>query len=156
MLVNQITPITAGEIRRQGYKTSFDRHIGIATESIMADKERAVVKGTPQETALNPHGCIHGGWTATLLDTVAGGVAYSHIAGGLNDNEYGLTKTLNIEFNAPVFAGQTYTCEGKIARREGNNIHTKATITDDQGTQVASATALIKARRPDYMAVTAV
>ena len=155
MLVNQITPITAGDIRRHGYKTSFDRHLGIATESIMADKQRAVVKATPQETALNPHGCVHGGWTATLLDTVAGGVAYTNQTGGLEDSEYGLTKTLNIKFNAPVFAGQSYTCEGRIDRREGNNIHTTATITDDSDTQVASATALIKARRPDYGSVRA-
>ena len=99
MLATQITPITAGQIRRHGYKTSFDTHLGIATESIMADKEKAVVKATPQASALNPHGCVHGGWTATLLDTVAGGVAYSHLTGGLEDGEYGLTKTLNIEFN---------------------------------------------------------
>lgn len=150
MLVNQITPITAGAIRSRGYSNLFDKHIGINTDNFTSDRERCAVTVVPQETALNVHGSVHGGWTAALLDTVASGSAYSHQAGGLRDDEYGLTASLNVEFNAPVFAGRKYACEGRIIGREGNNIKTRAAVTDDKGLEVATATALVKARRADY------
>lgn len=153
MSISQITPITAGEIRRNGYVNSFDRHVGISTEGFISHRKNCTVTAIPQETALNPHGCVHGGWTATLLDTVAGGVAYSNKTGALEDNEYGLTSALDIEFKVPVFSGETYTCAGKIIHRDGNNIQTRATLADSKGVEVATASALIKARRVDYKAL---
>lgn len=150
MSVTQIRPVTAGEIRRNGYINSFDKHVGISTDGFISNKKNCTVTAAPQEIALNPHGCVHGGWTATLLDTVAGGVAYSNQAGALDDNEYGLTSALSVEFKAPVFVGEAYTCTGRIIQRDGNNIHTGATLADSKGVQVATASALIKARRVDY------
>lgn len=147
MLVKSIVPITAGETRKKIHINPFDKHIGINVETLSSTD---AITATPQETALNAHGIVHGGWTAAFLDIVASGVPYSYQEGALKDNEYGLTASLNIEFKRPVFVGTAYTGEGTIVKREGNNIQTKATITDDQGIQVATATALVKARRPDY------
>ena len=151
MHIKQITPITAGQIRRGGYSSPYDQHLGISpTRDFFSDNERSTITVIPPDVALNPHACVHGGYVASVLDTGTGYAAYSNQPGSLDDKEYALTSSLNVEFNAPVFSGQTYTCEGKIIGREGNNIRTKATLTDDKGIQVASATALIKARRTDY------
>lgn len=147
MLVNQIVPVSAGDIRRNGYKSSFDKHIGINTDDFT--KNGGAVTVTPPEAALNPHGIVHGGWTSVLLDTVASGAAYTYQTGKLEDNEFGLTTSLNIEFKKPVFAGATYLCQGNILRREGNMIHTKAEVTDSNGIQVAAATATLKAKKSD-------
>ena len=152
-MVNQIIPITAGEIRSGRYSgrynNSFNRLTGISLEGFSEDK--CAITVTPQETALNVQGCVHGGYIATVADTVASGAAYSDQIGALKDGEYGLTASLSIEFNKPLFAGKTYFCEGKIDGREGNNIRTNAIVTDDQGVQVAAATALVKARRTNYV-----
>lgn len=143
---NQITPITAGTIRRERRcSNSFDNHIGINTEGLISNQGACAVTVVPQETASNIQGSVHGGWIAALLDTVASGAAYSFQPGGLEDSEYGLTASLNVRFNRPVFTGETYTCEGKVIGREGNNIQTEAAITNGKGVQVATATAVVKA-----------
>ncbi len=150
MFVNSLKPITAGAIRTGGYINLYDKQIGIDTSNLLGNDGKCAVTVTPQEATLNPHRCVHGGWTASLLDTVASGVVFSNQEGALDDKEYGLTSQLTLKYNAPLFSGQMYTCEGKIVKREGNNIHTKAVVTDDEGRPVATATALVKARRTDY------
>ena len=151
MLVNSIVPITAGKIRNGEYKNPFDGHLGVNIgRDFISSNERSVVTTTPPDTARNVHGSVHGGYTASLLDTVASGTVYSAQPNGLKDDEYALTASLNIEFKKPVVIGRKYTCEGTVVGREGNNIQTKAALTDDQGVQVATATALVKARRADY------
>ena len=151
MLVNQIVPRTAGEMRRKEFNSPFNRHVGINIKSFTTNKDAFIVTATPSETASNIHGqVVHGGWTATYFDTVLSGVVHSDQAGSLKDEEYALTQKLDIKFNAPLFVGQTYSCEGKITEREGNNIQTEASVIDSQGKEVATATALVKARRADY------
>ncbi len=151
MFVNSFKPVTAGTIRAGGYNNLYDKQIGIDSSNLLRDDEKCAIAVTPQETTLNPHSCVHGGWTASLLDTVASGVAFSNQEGALSDKEYGLTSQLTLKYNAPLFAGHRYTCEGKIVKREGNNIHTKAVVTDDKGRPVATATALVKARKTDWV-----
>ena len=150
-MVSQIVPVTAGEIRRNKFNNnSFERRIGINTDDFTFSNEGCALTVTPPEIALNSHRIVHGGWTAALFDTVATGAAYTYQTGGLADNEYGLTAALDIKFDSPVLPGRTYTCKGGIIGREGNNIHTQATVIDSEGKQVANAKALVKARRPDY------
>ncbi len=152
MIVNGFKPVTAGAIRSGGYINSYDKQIGIDTKDLIADDGKCAVTVIPREITLNPHSCVHGGWTASLLDTVASGAAFSNQAGSLNDEEYGLTSELKLRYNAPLFAGQKYTCEGTVIKREGNNIYTEAIVSDNEGHPVATATALVKARKLDYKA----
>lgn len=151
MLVSPITPITAGQIRQGGYKNSFDRYIGIDAEGFTLNGAITVI---PPETAKNVHGTVHGGYTASVLDTVASGIVCSpNQTSGLEGEEYPLTASLDVRYLRPLFVGREYRCEGKIVSREGNNIRTEAAITDDQGMKVATAKALVKARRIDYQKV---
>ena len=156
-MMSQVVPVTAGEIRRGGFSSPFNKHVGIeGFTSTNTNKGAIAINVITPETASNIHRpIVHGGWTATLLDTVASSVPYFHKVNGLEDSEYGLTKSLNIEFNKPVFVGQTYSCQGNIIERKGNNIKTEAALTDAQGVKVATATALVKARRADYETTTA-
>lgn len=151
MPISQITPITAGTVRRtKSCANPFDKHLGINTENLISEQGTCAVTVVPQEITSNIQSSVHGGWIAALLDTVASGAAYSYQAGGLEDNEYGLTASLNIRFIRPVLIGETYTCEGAVVGREGNSIQTKAVINNKEGTPVATAIAVVKARQADY------
>ena len=148
MMASKIVPVTAGQIRgNRKYNNKFDEHLGIKiADDFISSSKMSIATATPPDTAKNIHGVVHGGWTAALLDTVAGGTVHSHQPGSLENNEYALTSSLTINYNLPVYAGNTYRCEGKITGRNGNNIETQATVIDDQGRSVATAVALVKAR----------
>lgn len=147
--VIQIVPLAAGVVRSERRTNPFDKYIGINTEGLTSSKETCAITVVPNKTSLNIQGSVHGGWIAALLDAVASGAAYSKQPGALTDNEYGLTASLNIKFNLPLFPERQYTCEGKVISREGNNIQTEAKITDESGRQVAIAQALVKALKAD-------
>ncbi len=152
MMSQIVSPITAKQFRTGRFNSPFNIHIGINNiEGFNSPKGRCAITATPPETATNIYkGVGHGGWTATFLDTVASCAAYTDQSGGLEDNEFALTKSIDIKFKKPVLIGQPYTGSGKIIRRTGNDIETEATVIDSKGVEVASATAVIKARRPDY------
>ena len=145
--------ITAGEFRG-GKKiiSPFNEHVGISIKDITPTNDGAfALTVTPPATAANTHGdVVHGGWTATCFDTLLSGPPYLQKTGGLEDGEYGLTRSMRVEFESPLFVGETYTGVGKIIGRNGNNIQTIASLTNSKGKKVATAEALFKARRADW------
>jgi uncharacterized protein (TIGR00369 family) len=91
----------------------------------------------PQEFHYNPIGTVHGGVIATLLDTVAGCAVHSTLPAGAGYTSLDLLT----KFLRPV------TMETGVVRAEGRVIHrgsrlaqAEATLTDQRGRLLASAT----------------
>ncbi len=74
---------------------------------------RAVFQGRPQLRHYNPLGSVHGGWIATMLDSVVGCAVHSALPAG---KAY-TTAELKINYVRPV------TEKVRLVRAEGNVIH---------------------------------
>lgn len=147
-MINGITPLSAGEVRRRGYFNRFDSHIGIKEYSTM--HEGFTSSSTTEQFTSNIHGSVHGGWSSANLDATSVGAVYADLEKGLKENEYGVTASLDVQFKSPALVGEDYACNAKVVKREGNNIFTEAIIKSSQGVEIASARGLIKARKLDY------
>lgn len=101
---------------------------------------RAVFEGVPGPHALNPIGSIHGGYTATLLDSACGCAVHSHLSA---DQGY-TTLELKIAYHraittetGPVRAeARTVTVGKRVAFAEGR-------ITDAGGRVYATASSTL-------------
>ncbi len=64
--LDQIRAIFAGKTGYEGIVKTLDLH------PVSAEKGFAVFTGSPTQAIYNPLGVVHGGYAATLLDTVMG------------------------------------------------------------------------------------
>jgi uncharacterized protein (TIGR00369 family) len=98
---------------------------------------RAVFEGTPTAAFFNPLGTIHGGWTATILDSALGCCVHSLIKKG-----QGYT-TVEMKVNyvrALMPETGLVRCEGKVIHA-GNRIATsEARLMDGKGRLIAHGT----------------
>ncbi len=95
----------------------------------------------PDERHLNPTGSVHGGFVATVLDSVTGIVTHTVLPGGV---AYG-TIDLHVKMLRPPKIGKTYTAEGHILNISRNLVASHGKIMDEEGKLVAygSATCMI-------------
>jgi uncharacterized protein (TIGR00369 family) len=102
-------------------------------------------RGEPAEYQLNPMGVVHGGWSATLLDSAMGAAVMSTCAA---DTAYTTTQ-LNIHLTGvigvetgPVIA------EGRVVQRGGRIVTAEGRITSADGRLLAhgTTTCLLMAR----------
>ncbi len=97
----------------------------------VADPGRVVMQGEPHERFFNPVGTVHGGWAATLLDSVMTGAFHSSLPAG----QAATTVELKINYIRPItlrtgrvtatgtviHGGKTLgTAEGRLTDSAGN------------------------------------
>jgi len=90
---------------------------------------------TPQESAYNPIGAIHGGLVCTLLDSVLGCAVHSTLAAGL-----GYTSIeISVRYLRPVHAdGSAITAIGRVVKPGRRVSFAEGEVRDDGGRLVAT------------------
>jgi uncharacterized protein (TIGR00369 family) len=74
--LDQIRAIFAGETGYEGIVKTLDLH------PVLAEEGFVVFEGSPTRAVYNPMGSVHGGYTATLLDTVMGCAVHTCVKPG--------------------------------------------------------------------------
>lgn len=104
---------------------------------IEVSKGKVIYKVTPNQTHLNVQGGVHGGFSATALDTSTGGAAHSILEANVG---YG-TIDLNVKMIRPMQVDTTYYASGELINAGRNIITTEGKILDEQGKIYAFASA---------------
>jgi uncharacterized protein (TIGR00369 family) len=74
--LDRIRAIFAGETGYEGIVKTLDLH------PVSAEEGFVVFKGAPTQAVYNPMGSVHGGYAATLLDTVMGCAVHTCLKAG--------------------------------------------------------------------------
>jgi uncharacterized protein (TIGR00369 family) len=74
--LEQLRAIFAGKTGYEGIVKTLDLHPVSAEEGVV------VFEGSPTKAVYNPIGSVHGGYAATLLDTVTGCAVHSRLKAG--------------------------------------------------------------------------
>ncbi|WP_026471020.1 PaaI family thioesterase [Alkanindiges illinoisensis] len=114
---------------------------GIAKTMPMAPVEveqgRVVFTATANESHTNPLGGVHGGFAATVLDSVTGCATHTVLAAG---EGYG-TIDLNIKMCRPIPFNKTLRAEGKVINVSKSLVISEGYIRDENDKIYAFATA---------------
>jgi uncharacterized protein (TIGR00369 family) len=107
---------------------------------VEADVGRAVFRGTPGMHAYNPIGSVHGGYTATLLDSACGCAVHSR----LSASQAYTTLELKVSFHRALTrdTGEVR-AEGTILSFGSRVAFAEAKLTDATGRLCASATSTL-------------
>ncbi|WP_293367725.1 PaaI family thioesterase [Nevskia sp.] len=101
---------------------------------------RAVFAGTPGPHAYNPIGSVHGGYSATLLDSACGCAVHSALS---SDQAY-TTLELKIAYHRGLSVDTgPVRAEGKVVSIGKRVAFAEARITDEAGRLYASATSTL-------------
>ncbi|MFJ5369788.1 PaaI family thioesterase [Bosea sp. CER48] len=104
---------------------------------VEADEGRVVFVGTPSPRFFNPLGTIHGGWTATILDSAMACAAHSTLKPG----EGYTTLEMKLNYVRPVMPDSgTVRCEGRLIHRGGTVVTTEGRLVDARGKLLAHGT----------------
>ncbi len=110
----------------------FIKHIGM--KLVELKEGEATVCLEIRDELRQPQGLLHGGATASLIDTAT---AFANVT-VLKEGETAVTIDLNIHYLRPVFEGKVK-CTAKIIKA-GKRISTiSAEVTDEKGKLVATA-----------------
>jgi uncharacterized protein (TIGR00369 family) len=102
-----------------------------------ADEGRVVFIGRPSPRFFNPLGTIHGGWTATILDSAMACAAHSTLKAG----EGYTTLEMKLNYVRPVMPeSDIVRCEGKLIHRGGSVITSEGRLVDARGRLLAHGT----------------
>lgn len=104
---------------------------------VEVEEGRVVFTGKPSARFFNPLGTIHGGWTATILDSAMACAVHAMLRAG----EAYTTLEMKLNYVRPVLPdGGTLRCEGRIIHR-GNTVATsEGKLVDDRGRLLAHGT----------------
>ena len=99
---------------------------------------RAVFSGEAGKEHRNPHGTVHGGWAATILDSALGCAVHTTLGAG----ERYTTVEMKVNYLRPILAGQTgpLTCEGRVINRGRTLALAEARLVCSAGKVYAHAT----------------
>ena len=111
----------------------------IPMKLIQVELGNIVYEAKPNEEHLNLQGGIHGGFCATVLDSVTGAAAHSLLEAGTGF----ATIDLNIKMIRPMQAGKTYLGIGTLINAGRTIITTEGKIVDEKGKIYAHATATL-------------
>lgn len=104
---------------------------------VEVEEGRAVFRGTPGYEHYNPLGTVHGGWSATLLDSALGCAVHTMLPAG--------TGFTTIEFKVNLIrplsenSGEV-TCEGKIIHFGRRTATSEAALRTSDGKLIAHGT----------------
>ncbi|KUL97078.1 hypothetical protein DK26_03930 [Bosea sp. WAO] len=101
------------------------------------EEGRVVFVGKPSPRFFNPLGTIHGGWTATILDSAMACAAHSTLKVG----EGYTTLEMKLNYVRPVMpeSGEVR-CEGRLIHRGGTIATTEGRLLDGRGKLLAHGT----------------
>lgn len=106
-------------------------------ELVEAEEGRVVFIGTPSVRFFNPLGTIHGGWTATILDSAMACAAHSTLKPG----EGYTTLEMKLNYVRPLMPDRgTVRCEGRLIHRGNSIITTEGRLVDARGKLLAHGT----------------
>ncbi|KRE08624.1 hypothetical protein ASE61_03365 [Bosea sp. Root670] len=106
-------------------------------ELVEADEGRVVFTGQPSARFFNPLGTIHGGWTATILDSAMACAAHATLKPG----EGYTTLEMKLNYVRPVMPDSgKVRCEGRLIHRGGTVITTEGKLVDARGKLLAHGT----------------
>lgn len=111
------------------------RTMPMDVESVEAG--RVVFRVTANENHTNPLGGVHGGFAATVLDSVTGCATHTVLAAG---ERYGTTD-LNVKMCKPLPFNKTLRAEGRVINAGSRLVISEGDIRDDDGVLYAHATA---------------
>ncbi len=94
----------------------------------------AVIAIDMRDELRQPHGVLHGGVTATLIDTA---MAFAVIP-GLGEGERTSTVDLTVHYLRPHLEG-TFTCTAKVVRAGRRILTLTADVVNDEGKLIATA-----------------
>jgi uncharacterized protein (TIGR00369 family) len=129
------TPLTDAErvrIAQIFSKVPFVQHLGLTLVEV--ERGRAVVGATARPEYLQNHGVLHGGFTASVIDTATAFAIIGHLAPG----ETTTTVDLTIHYLRPITAGQL-SATAKVIRAGRRIISAVAEVTDASGQLCAMA-----------------
>jgi uncharacterized protein (TIGR00369 family) len=112
----------------------------IQMDLVEAEPGRVVFTCTPDESAYNPIGAVHGGLVCTLLDSVAGCALHSTLPQGR-----GYTSVeIKVNYLKPVRASSgKLTAVGTLVKAGSRVGFTEGVVTDASGAVVATATSTL-------------
>jgi uncharacterized protein (TIGR00369 family) len=113
-------------------KTPFLRHLGI--ELVEFSEGIAVMKMPMKNELRQPYGLLHGGATASLIDTA---MAFAVVA-TIGDEEKATTVDLTVHYLRPV-VDETSICTAKTIRAGRRLITVSAEVSDENGRLIATA-----------------
>jgi uncharacterized protein (TIGR00369 family) len=102
-----------------------------------AEEGRVLFKGMPNRRHLNPLGSIHGGWTATIMDSALACAVMTMLKPG----EGYTTAEFKVNLTRPVLPdmGEVF-CEGKVLHRGRTLATAEAVLHDERGRLLAHGT----------------
>ncbi|RZH27532.1 PaaI family thioesterase [Acinetobacter pittii] len=101
-------------------------------------------KAQADQNHLNPLGGVHGGFAATVLDSVTGCAVHTMLPAGVG---YG-TIDLNVKMCRPIPQNQALIATGKVINLSKNLAISEGKIIDEEGKLYAYATATCMIIRP--------
>ncbi len=128
----EINPILVAKAQDVFSKVPFVRLIGMKL-SDLKDGE-AVVKLKVRDELRQPHGLLHGGVTASLIDTA---MAFAVVT-KLGKDEKSSTVDLNVHYLRPVINGEII-CKAKIVKNGMRLLIVSAEVFDESEKLVATA-----------------
>ncbi|RDV01437.1 PaaI family thioesterase [Sphingorhabdus pulchriflava] len=121
-----------------GGKPPIGETLGFALVEV--ELGRAVFEGVPGRHAYNPLGVVHGGYAATLLDSACGIATASRLAAG----ESFTTLELKVAYHKAMTEHTGPVRAEAIIKSMGRRVaYADATLTDDEGRLLASATSTL-------------
>lgn len=98
----------------------------------------AVFEGSPGEESYNPLGSIHGGWTATIMDSALACAVHSTLEKG----ERYTSVEMKVSFMRPIYPGKPprLICRGRVINRGRTLAFSEATLVDEAGKVYAHGT----------------
>jgi uncharacterized protein (TIGR00369 family) len=91
----------------------------------------------------NPHGSVHGGIIATVIDELTGAAVTSSI-----ESDSAPTVSLNVEYLHAIPIGGTYTAVGEVVRMGRAMAIADARILNEEGKVLARGTGIYQIPRP--------
>ena len=114
---------------------------GLHLEFMLASNGTVVCQAMIPDTFEGPHGLVHGGIIATLLDETMSKAVRSH-------NVVGMTRHMEVDYLRPVPSCTSIRLEGRVYRNEGRKHWAEASIQSDEGTTLAHGKGLFIEVRP--------
>ena len=109
----------------------------IPMQGVAAESGKVVFKARADERHLNPLGAVHGGFAATVMDTVTGCAVHTLLGAG---EGYG-TIDLNVKMMRPVPRDVDLVAEGRVINISRSLAVSEGTLKDAEGKLYAHATA---------------
>ena len=128
-MINEQNKQKANEVVKT---TPYLKLLGI--ELVEIEREKVVMRLEMQEKLRQPHGLLHGGATASLIDTA---MAFAVIT-RLTESEKASTVDLTVQYLRPHTEGKIV-CTAKVTRTGKRLLFVSAEVENEEGKLIATA-----------------